>query len=226
MLLLLPFFYLYFNRHNMLLSIVKQLGFAPHEVAKKLAKASRNKTPALQSHFGIGETMQGQLEPRVYSRKSGDFEIGDFILDMYNKVWEWRLFNEVPNFYADNAVLHYICDKDLVGFQQIQSMLVSLFASFPSANFLVERVTCNQGESENSWDVAVRWRLQGLHEGIGYFGDPSGKPVEIMGISHLRIQNEKVVEEWFTFDGLDVLRQIYLNEDDDNYRMENEEHSD
>jgi predicted ester cyclase len=192
------------------LYLVKQLGFDPIEVAKKLAQNSENKTPALQSHFGSSGTMEGQLMPPVYSPKSEGFEIGDFILAMYNKVWEWRLFNHVKDFYADHAVVHYICNKDLIGTSQIQGMLVSLFASFPSAKYMVERVTCNEGVQKGEWDVAVRWRLQGIHDGIGYFGQPSGKTVEVLGISHLKVRNEKIVEEWMTFDGLDVLRQIYL----------------
>lgn len=193
------------------LSIVKQLGFDPVTVAKNMAVKSKRKVPALQSHFGIGETMEGQLVPNIYTRKSKDFEIGDFVLDMYNKIWEWRLFNHVRDFYADNAIVHYVCDTDLVGYSQIQGMLISLFASLPSAKFIIERVTCNQRDSEDDWDVSVRWRLHGLNEGIGYFGYPSGKPVEILGITHLRVYKEKVVEEWVTFDGLDVLRQMYID---------------
>jgi predicted ester cyclase len=207
------------------LYIVKQLGFDPIEVAKKLAKNSENKTPALQSHFGASQTMEGQLVPNVYSPKSKGFEIGDFILEMYNKVWEWRLFNHVKDFYSGNAVVHYICDKDLIGANQIQGMLVSLFASFPSAKFIVERVTCNEGLLRDEWDVAVRWRLQCLHEGIGYFGQPSGKPVEILGITHLKVRQKKIVEEWITFDGLDVLRQIYLGSDEEIYKSEKTEHN-
>nr|WP_247600348.1 ester cyclase [Priestia flexa] len=128
---------------------------------------------------------------------------------MYNLVWEWKLFNHLKDFYADNAVSHYICNKDLIGINQMQGMLVSLFASFPNAKFLIDRVTCNEGIVKDEWEVAVRWRLQGLHEGIGYFGKPSGNTVEILGITHIKVRNEKIVEEWITFDGLDVLTQIH-----------------
>ena len=195
------------------LFIVQQLGLNSHKVAKNMALNSQIKTPALPLHFGASETMNGQLVPPNYIPKYTSFEIGDFILGMFNKVWEWRLFNDVRNFYADNAVIHYLCDKDLIGYQQIQGMLVSLFASFPTAKVIVERVTCNPMDYEKDWDVSVRWRLQGLHEGTGYFGQPSGQQVEILGISQFRVKNEKIVEEWITFDALDVLKQIYLRND-------------
>ncbi|ANU11208.1 polyketide cyclase [Planococcus antarcticus DSM 14505] len=205
------------------LYIVKQLGYDPVEVAKLLAKQSVHKGPASQRHFGISEVRKGQFMPAEFIRKSTAFEIGDFTLELYNKIWERRLFNYVNDFYAENANVHFICGTDLTGSQQIQGMLISLFASFPNAAFFVDRVTCNERNQEGSWDVAVRWRLQGLHEGIGYFGTPSGQSVEILGISHLQINDEKVTEEWLTFDGLDVLKQIYMQiENDSNEKVEGE----
>lgn len=198
--------------------IVKQLGFDPHEVAKAWARSSSTKSPALQSRFGLNEAMNGQYMPEVYKAK--DSSVGELMLEMTSRIYNYKLFNEVKKYYHENAVVHYICDKDLIGYDEIQGMLISLFASFPNASFIVERVTCNDRAIENEWDVAVRWRIRGLHEGIGYFGKPSGKPVDILGINHYHIAGNKVKEEWITFDGIDVLRQIYLETDDQYYRAE------
>lgn len=191
------------------LAIVTQLGFNPVEVAKRMAQKIQSNPNLVQTSFSSGDTMKGQLVPNVYSRKSSKFDVGEFVLEMYNKIWEWRLFSYINDFYADNAIVHYICNKEFAGVNQIQGMIISLISSFPCAKFIVERVTCNQSSKNNEWDVSVRWRIQGLHEGIGYFGRPSDKPVEILGASHLKVKNEKVVEEWIVFDGIDVLRQIH-----------------
>lgn len=198
--------------------IVKQLGFEPHEVAKRLAKATATKTPTLQSRFGLCEAMEGQLSPKLYVAK--DATVGEMMLEMTSRIHNYKLFNEVKKYYHENAVVHYICDKDLVGYNEIQGMLLSLFASFPNASFEVDRVTYNQRDKENEWDASVRWRIKGLHEGIGFFGKPSGKPIEILGISHYHICQNKIKEEWMTFDGLDVLRQVYLQTDDQYYSPE------
>lgn len=193
--------------------IVKQLGFNPHDVAKKMAKATSHKTPALQSRFGLCESMEGQFFPEKYTAK--DSSVGEFMLEMTNRIYQYKMISDVKKYYADNAIVHYICDKDLVGFDQIQGALVSLLSSFPNASYTVDRITCNQREKVNEWDVSVRWRLRGLHEGRGYFGQPSGKPIEILGINQFHVANNKILEEWVTFDGLDVLRQIYLQTDDE-----------
>lgn len=186
--------------------LVQQLGLDPIEVAKSTAKKTEKLAPPLQ--FGNPETAEADLPPKLYVRKSEEFEIGDFILELFNKVWQRRSINYVKEFYEENAVVHFICNKDLVGSAEIQGMFISLFASVPNAKVIIDRVTCNKRDN-GEWDVAVRWRAQGLHEGTGYFGSPSGKAIEISGINHLKVKNEKVVEEWLLFDGIEVLRQIY-----------------
>ncbi len=188
--------------------IVTQLGIDPHELAKKMAKAAAAKTPKLQTSYGLCESMEGQYMPELYQAK--DNSVGEMILEMASHVYSYKYINEVKKYYHDNAVVHFICDKDLNGYDEIQGMIVSLLASVPNGSFEVERVTCNKRVGENGYDVAMRWRLRGVNEGIGFFGQPSGKPVEIMGINHLTVINGKIKEEWVTFDGLDVLRQMYM----------------
>lgn len=185
--------------------IVKQLGLDPIEVARGMAKG-KGKDYIPNSTFGLSENMNGQLMPRKHIAR--DHSIGEYILQILSEIYNCRLFNKVMEYYRDNAVVHFICDTDLTGHQQIQGMLVNLFASFPNANFNVERVTCNQGTEVDTFDVAVRWRISGIHEGYGYFGKPSNKPVEIMGINHYSIVDRRIIEEWITFDALDVFRQI------------------
>lgn len=190
--------------------IVEQLGFDPHEVAKRMASKSFTNQGLNRSQIGIGENMNGQLMPTLYASK--DDSMGEFVMEMLSKIYNYRLFDQVTHYYRDNSVVHFICDKDLTGFNQIQGMLINLFASFPNAKYTAERITCNQKGNDNAYDVAVRWRLSGLHEGYGFFGSPSNKNVEILGINHYEIIDEKVTEEWVTFDGLDVLRQIYTSD--------------
>ena len=192
--------------------LVKQLGFDAHEVAKRMALASKNKTPSMQSRFGLGESMQGQFMPEKYTAK--DDSVGEMMLEMHSHVFNYKNINEVKKYYSPDANVHFICAHDLIGYEEIQGMIISLLASFPNAHHSVDRVTCNKRAGENEYDVAVRWRLRGLHEGRGMFGAPSMKPVEILGINHYRTKNNKIEEEWVTFDGLDVLKQIYAVTDD------------
>ncbi|MCP1146774.1 ester cyclase [Lysinibacillus endophyticus] len=192
--------------------LVQQLGIDPVEVAKKFAKSAVTLSPPIQ--FGLPETAEMGLPPKLLDIDLEEWEVGNFMLFMFNRIWERRSINFVRECYEENAVVHYVCNKDLVGFNEIQGMYISLFASVPNAKLVLERITCNKRDNEYDWDVAVRWRLQGVHEGMGYFGAPSGKFIEICGINHYKIRNKKIVDEHFLFDGIEVLRQIYTEVED------------
>lgn len=189
------------------LHIVKQLGLDPFEIAGMLANIA-SKQPGNCHSSATSNNRQGQL---LYTNDTNSaFDVGDFIFEFFSRVWNYHYFNEMDDFYLSHATSHTVCNKDLSGVQQMQSFLMSFFASVPNARVAIERVTCENLGDHYDWNAAVRWRIAGLHEGLGFFGPPTGQPVEISGISHLNIQDGKIAEEWLLFDGMDVLRQLYM----------------
>ena len=56
--------------------------------------------------------------------------------------------------------------------------------------------------------VALRWSLAGNHKGGGVWGEPSGRDIHILAVSHYRIRAGSIVEDATVFDELAVLRQI------------------
>lgn len=188
--------------------IVTQLGINPHELAKNMARAASDKVNPLQRTYGLCESMEGQFMPEKYDAK--DDSVGEMMLEMLSHIYNYKYIHEIKKYYYDNAVVHFICDKDLNGYDEIQGMIISLLSSIPNGSYEVERVTCTDRPNQDGYDVAVRWRLRGINEGIGFFGNPSGKHLEIMGINHYRVINNRICEEWITFDGLDVLKQKYM----------------
>ncbi len=188
--------------------LVMQLGLDPDVVAKNMA--AKSVSTGYQKNFGLNEAMEGQFMPEEYAAK--DDSVGERMLEMASRVYNSKRMNEVPNYYHPNAVVHHVCNKDLNGYDEIQGMMVSMLSSIPNGSYEVERVTCNAAAGKDEYDVALRWRLRGLNEGIGFFGAPSGKQLDVLGISHFHLRQGKIVEEWVTFDGLDVLRQKYLGD--------------
>lgn len=187
--------------------IVEQMGLDPYEIAREMAKtAVTSGSPALKSPYGLAEAMEGQFYPKCYKAK--DNSVGEMMLEMHYNIFQCKMIDQVKRFITPNAMINFICNKKVLGREQIQGTIISFLASFPNALHVVERVTCNDRPGSGNWDVAVRWRLRGLHEGIGMFGNPTGKYVEIMGINHYTVENNKIREGWVMFDGLDVIRQI------------------
>jgi len=48
--------------------------------------------------------------------------------------------------------------------------------------------------------VAMRWRYTAVHTGPGRYGAPTGRPVHILGITHLEIESGVIVREWVLID--------------------------
>ena len=186
--------------------LVQQLGLDADALARKMAAGQ----PA-KKIIGRDENMEGQLLPQVYTAK--DDSVGEKLLVLINEVYNRKMINRIRDFYAENAVVHTVCNKDLVGYDEIQGAAVSLLASFPNAAMLVDRVTCN-ARGDGSWHASVRWHLRGLHEGLGAFGAPTGKQVDMLGITQYLVQDGKIVEAWEIYDGLDVLRQLHLGDEE------------
>lgn len=56
--------------------------------------------------------------------------------------------------------------------------------------------------------VATRWKLSGTHEGAFQGAPPSGKHVEMTGITIFRLANGKVIEGWTNEDVHGMLQQL------------------
>jgi hypothetical protein len=57
--------------------------------------------------------------------------------------------------------------------------------------------------------VALRWSLAGVHKGMGVWGEPSGRELWLLAVSHYRVRAGLVVEEATVFDEVALLRQIF-----------------
>lgn len=189
------------------LALVEQLGLDPREVGRQMAAGQPAKAP-----LGRDECMEGQLTPAPYRAKDGS--PGERVLELMNEIYNRKMIDRVRDFYADNGILHTVGGRELVGHDEIQGSVIALLASFPDARLFVDRVTCNDYPDGDS-RVAVRWRLRGYHDGIGFFGAPSGRPVELLAITHFNFRDGKVVEAWELYDTLDVYRQLALGGETD-----------
>jgi len=59
--------------------------------------------------------------------------------------------------------------------------------------------------------AALRWWFSGTHSGNGIFGDPTGAPVHIMGISHAEFGPSGIRREWVVIDEVAIWKQVLLN---------------
>ncbi len=187
------------------LAQLRCLGVDAVELAKKLAAASPA-ADSLATKGGIRESMEGQYYPNKYVAL--DDSLGELMKEMHYQIFAYKYLNRVTDFFTADAVFYTVGGECLKGHDAIQGALMGLLSCFASAAFDIHRITVNQNE-DGTANIAVRWILQGQHEGWGMFGAPTNKSVEIMAVSHYHWDGSKIDEAWMIYDVLDVLKQIY-----------------
>ena len=182
------------------LYLIQQLGFDPVEMAKKDQR---------YADIDIYEYNR-KITKNAIPKNGVPYDLSkpiDLVISLFNDVWASQNFEAVDQYYHRLAIVHAICDNDLIGPRRVGKYLKELFASIPDANVQIERVSTNQ--LEEGIEVAARWRIIGKHSGAGFFSPASGQELSIPGISHYIIKNGKIAEEWMVFDGFDALCQIH-----------------
>ena len=110
--------------------------------------------------------------------------------------------------YAPDAVVHSGGGRIAVGVRNISALVIAMLAAIPDAVLRVEHGCWS--EERDGIVVAVRWVLEGTTRSGGFLGAvPGAQPVSMIGISHMRFGQQKIVEEWTLFDEIAVLVQAY-----------------
>jgi len=147
----------------------------------------------------------GQLMPTVYTpKRPNEFDVEDFVRQGLHEIWNWRLLNKIPAFYAPTCTIHGPAARNFSGHGEIKASFLSLLAAFPDAMLEIDDLYFN-GNERDGYRTAVRWTLMGTHRGISPYGRPTGKQIRILGTTQHHIKGGKVIEEWMLFNELALL---------------------
>ncbi len=183
-------------------ALVRQLGLDLHEAARIVAALPAPEVAVVS----VPTRLNGQA-PRQFYDMPNDTPEG-WARHHFGQIWNARRLEHVPFHYAANAVAHWPGGREATGPRAIGSLIIGLIASLPDATLRVDHVSWS--DETDGVILAVRWRLEGTTRPGGLLGAvPDGKPVFVMGMSHMRFGNGHVVEEWTVFDEVGVLAQAY-----------------
>ncbi|NWF71061.1 MAG: ester cyclase [Chloroflexi bacterium] len=188
------------------LTLIRQLGLDPVVTAKEIARKEAAKGSAAQIAGDVSRGI-GQLPPPVIAA-TAQFDPENFIRRAIHEVWNWRLLNKVRDYFAATITLESASLRRLSGHDDYQAYVLSLLAPFPDLALTVEHF-CVVGNAESGYRTATRWRMRGTHTGYGLYGEPSGKRIHILGVSHHLIKDDRIQKEWTLFDEFALLKQIH-----------------
>ncbi|PJE29139.1 Predicted ester cyclase [Pseudooceanicola antarcticus] len=195
------------------MAIIRQLGLDPHAFAEKIA-ATKLSQGLTSLDIGENGLMMGQYPP---SELPLDTSIAE--TDLERKTLEWlhaaynrKMFGVLRDVYAPTVMYHGPLMKELYGVTAVSHQMIGLVGAIPDAVFMPQHV-CSVDCVEGGTKVAVRWVMEGHHLGFGgleSLGDPTGKRIQVMGMSHFHYKDGRIVDDWTVYDELSMLVQVKL----------------
>ena len=185
-------------------AIVKQLGMNPKEYALKTIKREGGFEKASKP-FNLQMDIVGP-----YQGSGNHNQWGEKLQDILQKIM-CADFSTIAKNYDRACHLSYSGGIDTVGVENAEKYWIGLRSSFPNAKFQI----CHKMGMENSpmpARGAVRWSLEGVHDGWGMFGKPTGAKVYIMGITHGEFGNWGLRKEYSLIDETAIWKQILLHQ--------------
>jgi predicted ester cyclase len=125
---------------------------------------------------------------------------------IFAQCWNHRRFARMRDAFAPTIAWEGPGARRLFGHGEVIGWATALIGSFGNARFVVEHVAAV--EAEQGQDIAVRWAMTGTHDGSALYGAPSHREVYILGITHWRIDGQRIAREVTIFDEVALLRQI------------------
>lgn len=183
--------------------IVRQLGGDPRGFARDLIareggadKAKRPFTPEADV-------------PGPYSATGNDHPQGARYAATLTRIMQGDLAHVLAE-YDRAALADHAGARHLIGAQAIADNWLSLRAAFPSARFAIHHQIGMEGGTMPP-RAAVRWSLEGTHDGWGAFGPPTGARVYIMGMAHAEYGPWGLRRECALWDEIAIWKQILLH---------------
>lgn len=183
--------------------IVRQLGGDPRSFARDLIVRE-----------GGGELAKPPFTPEAdlpgpYSASGNDNPFGARYGETLRRIMDGDLAHVLAE-YDRAALADHAGARHLIGARAIADSWLSLRAAFPSARFAVHHRIGMEGGAMPP-RAAVRWSLDGAHDGWGAFGPPTGARVHIMGMAHAEYGPWGLRRECALWDEIAIWKQILLH---------------
>lgn len=125
-------------------------------------------------------------------------------IDYYSHVWEVAInegrTNILDTAYADDAILH--TTPEIKGKSNAKAYYDNFVAGFSDRSFTIKEIFADGDK------LVKYWQFKGKHTGT-FFGIPAtGKDVDVIGCTIVKMKDGKIAEEQDFMDNLEFMRQL------------------
>ena len=182
--------------------IVKQLGMSPKQFAIDLIEREGGKENCIKP-FTPSTDVEGP-----YRGKGNEDVWGEKLADILKNIMN-KNYSIIRREYDRAVQVEHPGAITVHSWENTEQLWMGLRSSFPNASFSVEH-QIGRSDKEMSPRSAIRWSLNGKHEGWGYFGNPTGSNVHIMGITHAEFGPYGLKREFTLYDPISIWKQILI----------------
>jgi steroid delta-isomerase-like uncharacterized protein len=123
----------------------------------------------------------------------------------FEEVWNKGREEAIDEMFAEDGIAHGLSDEGgepLRGATGFRPFFQKFRAAFPDIEVVVED-TVSEGDK-----IAARCRVRGKHQSDSLGFAATQQPMEITGITIVRVRDGKIVEAWNNFDFMSMFRQL------------------
>lgn len=182
--------------------IALQLGFDPREMARETIIREGGPDACIKP-FTPDQDVDGG-----YNARGNDNEWGAKLESILQRIMD-KDFAVIPAEYDRACHIHHPGVRDAISWVGADRMWLPLRASFPNAQFKTHHVIGRE-DPMMSPRAAIRWSLDGTHDGHGLFGPPTGAQVHVMGMTHAEFGPWGLRHEFTLFDEVAIWKQIEM----------------
>jgi steroid delta-isomerase-like uncharacterized protein len=125
----------------------------------------------------------------------------------FDEVWNKKRAEVIEELFDENGIAHGLSDdpaRPIQGPKDYRPFYDVYCQAFPNITVVIDDMVA-EGDK-----VAARCSVHGKHEGDFQGRAASQSPVEVTGMTMVRIENGKIVEAWNNFDFMTLYKQLGL----------------
>ena len=182
--------------------IVRQLGMEPRAYAAALIEREGGPSKAAKPFLPENDVDGG------YHGQGNDNDWGKRYEALLTRIMD-KDFHAIHTDYDRAVIGEYAGALTTLGREAATGFWLALRSAFPKAEFRVHhRIGMDGGMMPPR--AAIRWSLDGLHEGWGAFGAPTGVRVHVFGMCHAEFGPWGLRREFALYDEIAIWKQILL----------------
>ncbi len=183
--------------------LVRQLGHDPQDFAAGLIESE-----------GGPETAKPVFTPAMdvdggYNGTGNANEWGERYAELLRRIMDTD-FTAIHSDYDRAVIGQYAGAVQAIGREAVTEFWLGLRSSFPSAKFEIHH-QIGMDADMLSPRASIRWSLDGIHDGWGSFGHPTGAHVHVMGLSHAEFGPWGLRREFSLIDEVAIWKQILMH---------------